>query len=89
WLLIKDDLLALLLICLIDTLAFFPTWRKAWIKPREESIGMYALSSLKSFFSLFGLRNPIFVNWLYPVFLIIINLGFALYLVWRRKVINK
>ncbi len=89
WLLIKDDLLALLLICLIDTLAFFPTWRKAWIKPREESIGMYALSSLKSFFSLFWLWNPILVNWLYPLFLIIINLGFALYLVWRRKIINK
>lgn len=89
WLWIKNDILALILICLIDAFAFFPTWRKAWKKPREESIGMYALSSLKSLFSLFWLRNPIFVNWLYPVFLIIINLAFSLYLLWRRKIIKK
>lgn len=89
WLWVKDDILALILVCLIDTFAFFPTWRKSWLKPKEENISMYALSSFKSFLSLFGLRNFIFVNWLYPVFLIIINFAFTIYLVWRRKIIKK
>lgn len=86
WLWVKDDILALILVCLIDTLAFFPTWRKSFQKPMEENISMYSLSSFKSFLSLFSLRNFIFVNWLYPAFLTIINLWFTIYLVWRRKV---
>lgn len=89
WLWVKDDILALILICLIDATAFFPTWRKSFQKPFEENISMYSLSSLKSFLSLFSLRNFIFVNWLYPVFLTLINLAFTLYLIWRRKVITK
>lgn len=89
WLWIKNDILALILICLIDAFAFFPTWRKAWKKPQEESIGMYTISSLKSLLSIFWLRNPVFVNWFYPVFLIMINLLFGLYLLWRRKVLQK
>jgi hypothetical protein len=89
WLWVKNDILALILICLIDTAAFFPTWRKSFLKPREENISMYSLSSLKSFLSLFSLKNFIMVNWLYPVFLTIINLGFTLYLIWRREIIKK
>lgn len=89
WLLAQDDLSAVLLICLIDTVAFFPTWRKSFLKPREENISMYSLSSFKSFLWLFSLRNFIFVNWLYPVFLTVINLAFSLYLIWRRKVVHK
>lgn len=79
----------LILLCILDIVAFYPTWRKSYLKPYEENIRMYSLSSLKSFLSLFSLKNPIFVNWFYPVFLIFINWLFALYLIWRRKVIKK
>jgi hypothetical protein len=89
WITTKDDLLALMLICLIDIFSFYPTWRKSWKKPNEENISMYSLSSLKSFLSIFALQNLILVNWLYPLFLALINLSFALYLVWRRKIIKK
>ncbi len=89
WLWTKNDILALILVCIIDAVAFFPTWRKSFKKPFEENIDMYSLSSLKSFLSLFGINNFIITNWLYPVFLIIINLGFALYLMWRRKIIKR
>lgn len=86
WMTTRDDLLALILICLIDILSFYPTWRKSWKKPDEENISMYSLSSFKSFLSIFALQNPIFINWLYPLFLALINLSFAIYLVWRRKI---
>lgn len=86
WLTTQDDLLALILICLIDIFSFYPTWRKSWKKPKEENTSMYSLSSLKSLLSIFALQNPILVNWLYPLFLVLINFSFALYLVWRRKI---
>lgn len=89
WLLVKDDIWALILICIIDALAFFPTWRKSWKKPEEENISMYSLSSLKSLLSLFSLQNFTLTSWLYPVFLVFINLAFSIYLIGRRKVIKK
>ena len=89
WIMTKNDLLAVILICLIDWLAFYPTWRKSWKKPFEEDISMYSLSSFKGFLGLFSLGNLILVNWLYPVFLVLVNLFFALYLVWRRRVMRK
>jgi chromate transport protein ChrA len=88
WLIIQNDFWALVLICIIDALSFYPTWRKSWRKPREENISMYSLSSLKSLLSIFALQNPIFINWFYPLFLTLINLSFAVYLVWRRKIIK-
>lgn len=89
WLKTKSDIWALILICIIDGLAFFPTWRKSYLKPREENISMYFLSSIKSLLSLFSLKNFIIVNWLYLVFLVIINLWFTVYLIWRRKIIKQ
>lgn len=89
WLTTKNDILALVLVILIDTISFFPTWRKSYYKPYEETLSMYWMSSLKSFLSLFSLRYFVLTNWLYPVFLTLINIGFTGYLVWRRKIMKK
>ncbi len=89
WLTTKNDLLAVILVCIVDSISYYPTWRKSYQKPFEEDILIYALSSIKSLFSIFALQNIILINWLYPIVLFLLNGGFVIYLLVRRKVITR
>lgn len=85
WAATKDPLWSVVLVCLIDILAFFPTVRKSWLKPREENATSFAVGAAGFAFSLFAIDNFIFTNYAYPALVMTNNLAFAAMLVWRRK----
>lgn len=85
WVATKDPLWSVILVCVIDILAFFPTIRKSWKKPHEENALSFAVGAAGFFFSLLAIENFIFTNYAYPAVVMTNNLVFVGLLVWRRK----
>jgi hypothetical protein len=88
WLLTKDPVGSVVLITLIDALAFVPTFRKSFHKPQEETASTYALSALKFGVSLAALNAITLTTSLYPISLVVTNGLFVTMVTWRRKRLN-
>jgi hypothetical protein len=85
WYLTKDPLYAVILITAIDTLGFWPTFRKSWGKPQEEPPIFYIISSTKFTLALLALENMNWTTALYPLSLVIMNLAFLLMIIYRKR----
>ena len=88
WLLTNDPLWSVILITMIDIIAFYPTIRKSWIDPRYESTGMFFLSGLICALGIAGLTVINFTTSLYVFALVILNWGFVLMLYARRGIVK-
>lgn len=75
----------MILITVIDTLGFAPTFRKAYHKPQEETLITFALSAVKFVISIVALSNYSTVTVLYPASLVLMNGLFVAMLIIRRK----
>ncbi|MDB5181403.1 MAG: hypothetical protein JWP13_166 [Candidatus Saccharibacteria bacterium] len=85
WLVTKDPLGSVILVTIIDILAFVPTLRKSYHKPDEESASLYALSAVKFAISLAALSALTLTTVLYPLSLVVTNGLFAALILWRRN----
>lgn len=88
WLFTKVPLYSMILVTAIDILGFYPTFRKSWNKPHEETIIAYALSGIMYAFGVAALEKYAVLTVLYPLSLVISNLGFVSYALWRRRVVG-
>lgn len=82
---IKDPIISVILVTISYSLGFFPTFRKSFSRPQDETLITFALNGLKFFISLFALSNFSFITAFYPSILVIINWIFAIMLVVRKK----
>lgn len=89
WLLTKDPLGSVILISIIDLVAFYPTFRKSWHKPHEEHLIAYHIANTKLILSLFAMANFTAVNVMYPLAIVIANSLFIVMCYWKRRSINK
>ena len=87
WLLTGNPLWSVIIITIVDAVAFAPTIRKGYHHPETESVGTYALSGIKFVIGLFALTNITWITTLYPASLVLANLGFVIVLLWRRRVV--
>lgn len=85
WLATKDPLWSVILISLIDVVAFWPTFRKSWYRPYEEATQAYFFSGIKFGVSLFALTTISWTTVLYPASLVIMNFVFVIMLLARRR----
>lgn len=85
WVATKTPVWSVILVCVIDTLGYFPTVRKSWSKPHEETARSYMLSCLCAFFALLAIEHYSISTWLYSAVLVITNGGMAAFLIMRRK----
>ncbi|MDO8335280.1 MAG: hypothetical protein Q7T74_00665 [Candidatus Saccharibacteria bacterium] len=85
WAVTNNPLSAIILITIIDALAFAPTFRKSYSKPYSEPIFTYAMSCLKFLIALFALQELSAVTVLYPASLVIANGAFMLLLIVQRN----
>ncbi len=83
WYFTKTPLYSVILITVIDALAFFPTFRKSYNKPHEELPILYILSALKFVVALIVLANWSIITALYPASLVLMNGVFVLMLLYR------
>lgn len=89
WLLTNDPLWSVILISIIDGVAFYPTMRKSWRKPWDENLTAYNMASLKFVISLLAMMNFTIVTTLYAFAVIALNSSFTLMCLIRRQSLPK
>jgi hypothetical protein len=85
WAATNNPVWSVILITLIDMLAFVPTFRKSFHRPDEETVMTYTLSALKFMVALLALGSYSVTTVLYPLSLVITNSLFVLMVSWRSK----
>jgi hypothetical protein len=89
WALTDNALLAVIILSSIDCLGFYPTFRKAWHKPQEES-SAWAWRAIVSFScAILALENYSWTTCLYPGVMVAAHASFGVMLMWRRSQIAK
>lgn len=85
WILTDSPLLAVIIVSLTDFAGFIPTFRKAYGKPWEETLSMYAMSGFSIALSIFALQsiNPTTV--IYPATVFASNYAFITMVMLRRR----
>ncbi len=89
WLMTSDPIGSVILISIIDIVAFYPTFRKSWLKPHEENLTAYNLANLKFGLSLCALHVFTINTTLYPVVIILANGAFVIMCLIRRRQLAK
>ncbi len=85
WAITGDPLWSVILAATIDTVGFFPTFRKAYEKPKEETAFLFVTDTFKFGCSIFAMERYSMTNLFYPVVIIAFNVIFVSMLVWRRR----
>lgn len=85
WLITNTPLWSVILITLIDMAGFYPTFRKSWFAPEQESAMSYTLAVFKHIFTVLALQNYSIVTVLFPFSLVIMNSSFLAMLFYRRR----
>ncbi|MDE1900397.1 MAG: hypothetical protein KGI37_01990 [Alphaproteobacteria bacterium] len=87
WRMTKDPMNAIWVLMAIDVLTYWPTVRKSWHDPWGEPPGSYFWSGLRYFFLLFAVPEPTFSTLVYPVWLMLTDWVFIIYILWRRRML--
>lgn len=85
WVITKSPLGSVILVCIIDTVGYLPTLRKAWVKPHEEPAAGYAFFAVGALLSLFAIEHFTPSTWLYPVVMVLSNTAMTFFLILRRQ----
>lgn len=85
WLVVEQPLLSVILVSSIDILSFFPTYRKSWNRPDQETVLYYGVNSLRFTLATIAIQKYSLVAVLYPLSQAIADGIFALFLVLRRR----
>lgn len=85
WLLADQPVTSVILLSVIDMLAFIPTIRKSWNKPFSETLFSYQLNTLRFALALFALDSYGIIAALYPLTWILANGLFSIFLMVRRR----
>jgi hypothetical protein len=88
WLLQHNALLSVILVTVVDVIAFLPTYRKGYAEPKSETVSTFLLSAASQAFSLLALASYSLTTTLYLSDLVITNGAFALILIFRRRMIK-
>ncbi len=89
WVATDNPLWSVILVSIIDAIAFYPTFRKSWHKPWEENLTAYNIANLKFILSLVAITNFTFITTCYAITVIILNGIFVLMCLWRRQTLPK
>jgi hypothetical protein len=80
----SNPLWAVILVVLADALGFFPTFRKSFNKPYEETAFTFFLIAAGYAIGMFAFETYSVTTLLYPAYLLLANGAFWLYLLVRR-----
>jgi len=85
YVILKNPLYSQLLVFSILLLAMYPTFRKSYIKPYEETLAVYTVAVVRSIISIFASINISFLTIGLPIFIICLNGVFVSMILVRRK----
>jgi hypothetical protein len=84
WYVTGDPLWSVIIVTLLDFIAFVPTLRKAYLYPETESVGNNILATIKFALSVLALDIFTWTTSLYPLSLVLVNFAYAIMLILRR-----
>lgn len=85
YVLLKNPVYAQIMIFVILSSAMYPTFRKSYHKPGEETLSLYGIAVIRSILSIFAAINISFLTIGLSVFIISINTLFITMVLLRRK----
>lgn len=85
WGLIQNPLYAVIVVSLVDGLAFYPTFRKSFHKPFEENLITFILVNIPLGMGILAIENYNLTTLLFPCTIVTLNLVFVFFLVARRQ----
>ncbi len=89
WLVTDTPLYSVILITVIDAIAYYATFAKTWHRPNQELPLLTIAATVKFSLQLFALHNYSVITVLYTLSLVIMNLAFLGVLYGRRWVLGK
>ncbi|MDD9912227.1 MAG: hypothetical protein OXR68_02880 [Alphaproteobacteria bacterium] len=84
WKMTDNAIWAVTIVVIIDILSYWPTIRKSYNKPHTEPPISAVISGVRYLFVILAVPEPNFGNMMYPFYLLLVDWGFALYIVIRR-----
>ena len=89
WFITKDPLISIILTTLVDVIGgFFPTFRKSYKKPFEETISLYVMYAIAWILSLAALEKVDVINAFAPIIFIGVNAALVIFLLVRRRALT-
>ncbi len=85
WLFLHNPLLSVIVVTLIDLVAFLPTFRKGYVEPRSETVSTYALAGISQVFAFGALSEFSMTTMLYLMSLVVTNFVFVVMIFVRRS----
>lgn len=85
WLITDTPLWSVILITIIDGAGFYPTFRKSWHAPEQESCLSYALGGFKHVFTILALENYSVITTLFPFSLVLTNFALITMIYIRKR----
>jgi len=82
---LSDPTYAMICVIIILALAFYPTFRKTYHKPNEETLSMYILAWVRSCIAIFATVEFSFLTLAFPVYVIMLNIVFVSMVLYRKK----
>jgi len=89
WYVTDSALNAVILLSIIDTLGFIPTFKKTYHSPYEEQLSFFMIMIFKEFFAVSALEEYSLTTLLFPIVLSSSTIVFVLMVYGRRRVIAK
>lgn len=84
WYFTGNPLWSVIIITVVDAVAFAPTFRKAYVHPETENTWTYFFSGIKFVIGIMALQTFNTVTVLYPASLVLANGAFVAMVLWRR-----
>ena len=88
WRFTHQPLWAIVLTSLTYALGYYPTFRKSWVHPNQETLFVYTLGGLKYLFALSALISFNWTTALYPITVFGLNLIFIAMVLLRRNTLQ-
>ena len=85
WYITSNPLWTALILTIVDSIGFIPTFKKSYNYPWEEHIGFYLLISVKNLFSIVAMENYTITTTIFLWVINILSVVFIFFLLWRRK----
>lgn len=85
WIYTGNPLLSVIIISAAEAMGFFPTFRKGFLYPKEESVLAFSLTTLKYSLALLALTHYSIVTTLFPFTLVTLSGSLVVMLLWRRR----
>lgn len=89
WVLTNDPLWSVIIVTIINSMAFYPTFRKTWARPHEEHITVYALNVPRQILTIAALTQYSVTTVLYPASIIVMCILFVGTILYRRHMLKQ